>query len=165
MEILYFLKYMLEISHRNKDKITVKYRKGVIFKMSKLRLRNDFLQNEIPQQKIPEQLHSWSLALNLKWNALTACNSTCIFNWLTSFHIFHSCTILVYSIGHTEFLLHLGHFQRCNLGKIVWYTQVQTGSQGLYFSCCSIFQRNFPNFGLEILALRSTKSFRGLYFY
>ena len=37
LEILYFLKYMLEISYRNKNKITVKRRKGVILKMSKLR--------------------------------------------------------------------------------------------------------------------------------
>ena len=40
LEILYFLKYILEISYRNKDKITAKYRKGVILKTSKL--RNDF---------------------------------------------------------------------------------------------------------------------------
>ena len=35
---------------------------------------------------------------------------------------------------------------------------------GFYFPCCSIIQRNFPNFGMEILALRSGKSLRGLYF-
>ena len=29
LEILYFLKYILEISYRNKDKINAKYRKGV----------------------------------------------------------------------------------------------------------------------------------------
>ena len=38
-------------------------------------------------------------------------------NWLNSFHIFHSCTILVCSIGYAGFLLHLGRFQHCNLGK------------------------------------------------
>ena len=42
LENLYFLKYMLEISYGDKDKITAKYQKGVILKMSKLRLRNDF---------------------------------------------------------------------------------------------------------------------------
>ena len=31
-------------------------------------------------------------------------DSTRILNWLISFHIFHTCTILVYSIGHTGFL-------------------------------------------------------------
>ena len=41
-EILYFLKYMLEISYCNKDKITAKYGTGVILKTSELRLRNDF---------------------------------------------------------------------------------------------------------------------------
>ena len=40
----------------------------------------------------------------------------------------------------------------------------QTGSQGFYFPCCSILQRNFPNSGMEILALGSAKSFPGLYF-
>ena len=39
-----------------------------------------------------------------------------------------------------------------------------TGSRRCYFPCCSILQGNFPNFGMEILALRSGKSFRGLYF-
>ena len=70
----------------------------------------------------------------------------------------------VYSIGHTGFLLHLGRFQHCNLGEFGWRTQVQTGSRGFYFPCCSILQRNFPNFRMEILALRSAKSFWGLYF-
>ena len=77
---------------------------------------------------------------------------------------FFSWIILVYSIGHTGLLLHLGLFQHCNLGKSGWHTQVQTGSWGFYFPCCSILQRNFPNFGMEIIALRSAKSFRGLYF-
>ena len=40
LENLYFLKYILKISYCNKDKITAKYRIGVILKMSKL--RNDF---------------------------------------------------------------------------------------------------------------------------
>ena len=70
----------------------------------------------------------------------------------------------LYSIDHTGFLLHVGRFQNRNLGEFVWRTQVQTGSRGFYFPCCSILQRNFPNFGMEILALRSAKSFRGLYF-
>ena len=105
-----------------------------------------------------------SLALNFRWNALTAGISWHTLNWLASFHIFHSCTILVCSIGHTGFLLHLGHFQHCNLGEFNWRTQIQTGSRGFYFPCCSILQRNFPNFGMETLALRSAKSFRGLYF-
>ena len=86
--------------------------------------------------------------------------------FLTGWHLFtfFSCIILVYSIGHTRFLLHLGRFQHCNLGEFVWRTQVQTGSRGFYFPCCSILQRNFPNFGMEILALHSAKSFQGLYF-
>ena len=77
---------------------------------------------------------------------------------------FFSCTILVYSIVHTRFLFHLARFQHCNLGEFGWHTQVQTGSRGFYFPCCSILQRNFPNFGMEILALHSAKSFRGLFF-
>ena len=52
---------------------------------------------------------------------------------LISFHIFHRCTILVYSIGHTGFLLYLGRFQRCNLGEFCWCTQVQTGSKNFLF--------------------------------
>ena len=40
LENLYFLKYILEVSYCNKDKITAKYRIGVILKTSKL--RNDF---------------------------------------------------------------------------------------------------------------------------
>ena len=87
-------------------------------------------------------------------------DSTSILNWSASFHIFPSCTTLVCSIGHTGFLLHLGRFQHCNFGEFVWRTQVQTGSRGYYFSCCSILQRTFPNFGMEILALRSAKSFQ-----
>ena len=47
-----------------------------------------------------------------------------------------------------------------NLGEFVWRTQFQTGSRGFYFPCCSILQGNCPNFGMEILALRSAKSFR-----
>ena len=89
------------------------------------------------------------LALNFKWNALTAeisLQHTHFFNWLASFHIFHSCTILVYSIGHTGFLLHFGRFWHCNLGEFVWRIQVQTGSWGFYFLCCSILQRSFLNF-------------------
>ena len=54
-------------------------------------------------------------------------DSTRILNCLASFHIFHSCSILVYSIDHTGFLLHLGGFQHCNFGDFVWRTQVQTG--------------------------------------
>ena len=50
------------------------------------------------------------------------------------------------------------------LGEFGWCTQVQTRSGGFYFPCCSILQRNFPNFGMRILALRSAKSFRGLFF-
>ena len=75
------------------------------------------------------------LPLNFKWNVLTLefHNSTRILNWLISFHIFHSCTILVYSIGQTGFLLHLARFQHCNLGKFGLHTQVQTGSRGFYF--------------------------------
>ena len=63
-----------------------------------------------------------SLALNFKWNALSAefRDSTRILNWLISFHIFHSCTILVYSIGHTGFLLHLARFQHC----VIWASLV-----------------------------------------
>ena len=38
--LIYFLKYILEISYCNKNKITGKYRIGVILKMSEL--RNDF---------------------------------------------------------------------------------------------------------------------------
>ena len=92
------------------------------------------------------------------------CDSTRILNWLMSFHVFHSCTILVYSIGHIGFLLHLARFQHCNFGEFGSHTQVKIGSRGFYFPCCSILQRNFPNFGMEILALRSAKSFWGLYF-
>ena len=84
---------------------------------------------------------------------------------MISFHIFPSCTILVYSICHTGFLLHLTRYHHCsNLGEFGWCTQVQTGSLGFYFPCCSILQRNFPNLGMEILALHSAKSFWGLFF-
>ena len=99
----------------------------------KVRLRNDsweISEKNSSKKWFPTQLNSTaknsrtavfqeSLALNFKWNALTAGIS------LTSFHIFHSCTILVYSICHTGFLLHLGRFQHCKLGEFVWRTQVQ----------------------------------------
>ena len=51
---------------------------------------------------------------------------------MASFHNFYSCTILANLIYHAKFLLHLGRFHRCNLGKFTWWTQVQTGSQGFY---------------------------------
>ena len=54
-------------------------------------------------------------------------DSTCILNWLASFRIFHGCTIIVYSICHAGSVM---DFQHCNLGKLVWCTQVQTESQG-----------------------------------
>ena len=95
---------------------------------------------------------------------LEFCDSTHILNWLISLHIFHNCTILVYCNGHTGFLLDLARFKHCNLGKFGWRTQIQTGSQGFCFPCCSILQRNFPNFGMEILALRSAKVF-GVYIF
>ena len=93
------------------------------------------------------------------------CDSTRILNWLISFYIFHSCTILVYSIGHTGFPLHLARLQHCNLGEFGLHTQVQTGSRGFDFPCCSILERNFPNFGMEILALRSAKRFVAVYIF
>ena len=40
--LIYFLKYVLELSCRNEDKIPAKYRKGVILETLKLILRNDF---------------------------------------------------------------------------------------------------------------------------
>ena len=84
LEILHFLKYIIEISYRNKDKITAKYWKGVILKMSKL--RNDFHESSVKnscKKWFLTQLNSTakvsraaviqeSLALNFKWNALTA---------------------------------------------------------------------------------------------
>ena len=69
-----------------------------------------------------------------------------------------------WSIGHAGFLVHLGRFQHCNLGVLGWRTQVKTECRGFYFPCCSISQRKFPNFVMEILALRSSTTFRGLYF-
>ena len=84
-----------------------------------------------------------------------------ILNWWASFHIFHSCNILVYSTCHAGSVM---DFLHCSLGELVWRTQVQTESQGFYFPCCSIPQRNFPNFGLEILALHSAKNHSDLNF-
>ena len=60
---------------------------------------------------------------------------------MASFHIFYSCVILVYSICHTGFLLHLGRLQPCN-----------------------ILQRNFSNFSMKILALLFAKCLQGLHF-
>ena len=88
-------------------------------------------------------------------------DSAGILNWLASFHIFHSCTILVYSICHAGSVM---DFLHCSLGELVWRTQVQTKSQGFYFPCWSIPKRNFPNFGLEILALQSAKNLWNLNF-
>ena len=77
---------MLEISYHNKDKITGKYlKRGVILKMLKRRLRNDFLEiseKNSSKKWFPTQLNSVakifrtaviqeSLALNFEWNALT----------------------------------------------------------------------------------------------
>ena len=86
LKILYFLKQMSEISYRNKDKITANTWKGVILKTSKLRPRNDFLEiseKNSSKKWFPTKLNSTaknsmravfqeSLALNFKWNALTA---------------------------------------------------------------------------------------------
>ena len=71
--------------------------------------------------------------------------------WCTPSVILDFCFILLAS-------------QHCNFGGFGWHTQVQTGSRGFNCPCCSTLQRNFPNFGMEILASRSAKSFRGLYF-
>ena len=81
-----------------------------------------------------------------------------IFSYFSQLH--HSCVFRSYRIS----AYHLGRFQHCHLGKFVWRTQVQTESRGFYFPCCTILQRNFPNFGMEILALHSAKSFWGLFF-
>ena len=176
LEILYFLKYILEISCRNKD--IPKYQKVVLLKTSKL--RNDFselFEKNSSKKWFPIQLNSManifgtaviqkSLALNFNWNFLMPEFhwSTRILSWLISFHIFHSCTILVYSIGHTGFLLHLARFQHCNLCKFGWRTQVQTGSQGFCFPCCSILQRNFPNLAWKFLLCVPQKVF-GVYIF
>ena len=45
LEILYFLKYMLEISYRNKDKITVKYLKRSHFKNVETKAKKWILRN------------------------------------------------------------------------------------------------------------------------
>ena len=84
---------------------------------------------------------SLALILNEMPELPEFCGSTHILNWLISFHVFHSCTILVYSMGHIGFLLHLARFQHCNLGEFGWRTQVQTGSWWFYFPCCSILQK------------------------
>ena len=65
----------------------------------------------------------------------------------------HWSDLILLLIVYSTYVLQLG-----------WSTQVQTGSWGCYFPCCSILRRNFPNFGTEILALRSAERFRGLYF-
>ena len=64
-------------------------------------------------------------------------DSAGILNWLVSFHIFHSCTILVYSICHAVSVMDILH---CNLGELVWCTQVQSESQGFYFHV-AVFSR------------------------
>ena len=79
------------------------------------------------------------------------CDSERILNWMTSFHILHSCTILVYSISHTGFLLYLARFQHCNLGEFVWWTQVQTGSQGFFFHVVVFFRETFPTLAWKFL--------------
>ena len=145
-----------------------------------MKLRNDFLEifeKNSSKKWFPTQLNSRTKIFRTAviqescfkfymkcLNCLTFVTAHAFLTGWYLFHIFHSCTILVYSIGHTGFLLHLAHFQHCNLGEFGWRTQVQTRSRGFYFPCCSILQRNFPNFGIEILALHSAKSFWGLYF-
>ena len=70
---------------------------------------------------------------------------------MTSFQIFHSWTIFVYSIGHTGFLLRLGRFQHCNLGAFGWRTQVQTGSWGFYFHVAVFSRETFQTLAWKFL--------------
>ena len=62
-------------------------------------------------------------------------DSARILNWLASFHIFHSCTILLYSICHAGSVM---DFLHCNLGELVWRIQIQTENQRFYFPYFSI---------------------------
>ena len=108
---------MLELSYRNKDKITAKCLKRSHFKnfetkttkfLRKTLLRNYFLyrctQTAVSQESLALNFNEMPLLLKFR-------DSTCILNWLASFNIFHSCTILLQSICHTGFLLNLGCFQ------------------------------------------------------
>ena len=58
------------------------------------------------------------------WNFVTA-HALLTGRQLAYFHLFYRCTILVYSICHTGFLLHLGRFHHCKLGEFLWRTQFQ----------------------------------------
>ena len=80
------------------------------------------------------------------------------------FHIFQSCTILVYSIGHNGFLLHLGRFQHCNLGKFVWRTQVQTGNRGFIFHVVVFSRETFQTLAWKFLLCLPQKVF-GIYIF
>ena len=68
----------------------------------------------------------------------------------------YSCTIIVNSIYHTGFPLHLGCFYHCNLGKFVQRTQIQIGN--------SIFSRETFQTGAKILILFSAESLQSFYF-
>ena len=153
--LIYFLKYMLELSYRNKYKVTTK---AVIFETLKLVLRNDFYEiyKKSSSKKwlkthnsllpaicwlylwFPKQLNSTaknsrtavfqeSFALNFKWNALTG-----EISWQHT----HSKLADIFShfpqLHHSSVLklsywnsAYLGLFQHCNLNKVL---------KGLYFS-------------------------------
>ena len=145
--------------------------------MLKLRLRNDFLEiseKNSSKKWFPTQLNSIaknsrtdlfqeSLALNFKWNTLTAriswqrMHSKLVDIFSHFSQLYHSCVL------HRSCWISASSWL---LPTLIWLTLFGAHRFRLEvedFLCCSILQRNFANFGMAILALLSSKSFQGLH--
>ena len=119
----------------------------------KIRLRNDFWEiseKNSSKKWFPTQWNSSaknsrttvfqeSLALNFRWNALTTgilwqythSQLVDLFSYFSQLQ--HSCLL------HRSWWIPASSWSLPTLkfGR-VWHTQVQTGSRGFYFTCCSI---------------------------
>ena len=91
-------------------------------------------------------------------------DSTDILNWLISFDIFHSCTILVYSIGHTGFLLHLGCFQHCIWASLVGAHKSKLEIEDFIFHVVVFSRETFQTLAWKLLLCVLQKVF-GVYIF
>ena len=89
-------------------------------------------------------------------------NLVTVYAFLTGWHLFTFFTVATFLCTPSVILDFCFILVASN--TVIWaslmHTGLNTGSRGFYFPCCSILQRNFPNFGMKILALHSAKSVR-----
>ena len=117
-------------------------------------LRNDFLHSYFRQvfQELLEQMHSKIVLLYL-YNKMPSlpefCGNTFIRNWLTSFHNFHGCTILVKSVIMVGSCFILAASINVTWAFSFGENRFKLEAKDFIFN---ILQRNSPNFGVKILA-------------